>query len=338
LLNNTRLVSGWLTALIGAAALLATPSAHARSTFVSPWLSLYPSSDSLNNATPDGCQLCHATAGGDGRNAYGTDMDNVLPSRPTTSEITAALTAIESLDSDSDPTSSSNLVEIDANTQPGWAEGDTAPNIIGDLDPSIEEQPPVADANGPYAGTAGTPVLFDASGSWDPNDNIATYEWLFGDGTAVTVDTATVNHTYAVGGMYGVTLTVTDALGLNNSDTTTANINTPADFDSDGIPDGQDNCIEAPNGPAIPDAGGNSQLDTDGDGYGNLCDADLVSLPQGDGFVDDDDLTQFSNVFFTPDLDADHNGDGFVDYADLTLFSNMFLQPPGPSCCGIPLP
>ena len=33
--------------------------------------------------------------------------------------------------------------------------------------------------------------------------------------------------------------------------------------------DGQDNCIDA-NGPMTPDAGGNIQLDADGDGYGNL--------------------------------------------------------------------
>lgn len=30
-----------------------------------------------------------------------------------------------------------------------------------------------------------------------------------------------------------------------------------------------------PNGPLLPDAGGNSQRDTDGDGYGNRCDGDL---------------------------------------------------------------
>ncbi|MHB1239504.1 MAG: hypothetical protein ACYC18_03270 [Gammaproteobacteria bacterium] len=30
-----------------------------------------------------------------------------------------------------------------------------------------------------------------------------------------------------------------------------------------------------PNGPLQPDAGGHSQRDTSGDGYGNLCDADF---------------------------------------------------------------
>lgn len=110
----------------------------------------------------------------------------------------------------------------------------------------------------------------------------------------------------------------------------------PVDTDNDGVTDDQDNCILIPNGTLIPDAGGNSQLDTDGDGYGNLCDADCFPLPQGDGFVDFADLTRFSEVFFTADPDADHSGDGFVDFLDLTIFAGLFFQPPGPSCCGTP--
>jgi hypothetical protein len=130
-----------LSAALGAGALLTAPSAYARSTFVSPWLSQYPGSDSLNNATPDGCQLCHSTASGSGRNAYGADLDSVMPSNPSTSELIAALIAIESDDSDSDPTGSSNIVEIDADTQPGWTVGDNPSGVIGDLDPVT----PVAD-------------------------------------------------------------------------------------------------------------------------------------------------------------------------------------------------
>ena len=108
------------------------------------------------------------------------------------------------------------------------------------------------------------------------------------------------------------------------------------DADFDGVGDACDNCIDAPNGPLILDLGGNSQLDTDGDGYGNLCDADLDQS----GFVDFDDLTLFSGVFFTADPNADFNGDDSVDFLDLTIFSSLFFQAtgPGPSCCGFPLP
>jgi hypothetical protein len=38
-------------------------------------------------------------------------------------------------------------------------------------------QPPVAKANGPYSGTVGSPITFDASGSYDPDGSIVSYEW-----------------------------------------------------------------------------------------------------------------------------------------------------------------
>ena len=52
----------------------------------------------------------------------------------------------------------------------------------------------------------------------------------------------------------------------------------PNDQDEDGVPDLEDNCIYQPNGPLIPDAGGQIQRDTDADGYGNVCDADFDIL------------------------------------------------------------
>jgi hypothetical protein len=48
--------------------------------------------------------------------------------------------------------------------------------------------PPIADPNGPYAGTVDVPVPFDGSGSFDPDpgDIIVQYIWDFGDGTVET--------------------------------------------------------------------------------------------------------------------------------------------------------
>ena len=82
--------------------------------------------------------------------------------------------------------------------------------------------PPVANAGGPYTGVEGSPITFDATSSTDPDNNIATYAWEFGDGNSGSG--ATVQHSYANGGTYTVTLTVTDFNGASSSATTTATV------------------------------------------------------------------------------------------------------------------
>ena len=61
-------------------------------------------------------------------------------------------------------------------------------------------------------------INFDASGSYDPDGTIVSYEWDFGDGDTATG--VTTSHAYSSAGMYTVTLTVTDDDG--NTDTATA--------------------------------------------------------------------------------------------------------------------
>ncbi len=83
-------------------------------------------------------------------------------------------------------------------------------------------QPPIADAGGPYTGTPGQPVAFNGSGSSDPEGQPLTYSWTFGDGATATG--ATPTHAYAAAGSYTVTLVVNDG-GLNSQPaTTTASI------------------------------------------------------------------------------------------------------------------
>ena len=77
--------------------------------------------------------------------------------------------------------------------------------------------PPVADANGPYTGQEDIAITFDGSGSYDIDDGIATYDWDFGDGTVGNGETAT--HVYSTPGTYIITLTVTDNGGLKDTDT-----------------------------------------------------------------------------------------------------------------------
>jgi hypothetical protein len=105
------------------------------------------------------------------------------------------------------------------------------------------------------------------------------------------------------------------------------------DADGDGVCDATDNCTDQPNGPLAPDAGGHSQLDTDGDGIGNMCDCDFDQ----DDFCGGPDFTLFIGCFNAPTGGdatceaADMNGDGFVGGPDFTLFIGGFNGPPGPA-------
>jgi PKD repeat protein len=74
------------------------------------------------------------------------------------------------------------------------------------------------------------------STSSDPDGSIASYAWTFGDGTTSTAQNP--SHTYAAGGTYAVTLTVTDNQGAQSAPTsktvtvTAANQSPTANFTS----------------------------------------------------------------------------------------------------------
>ncbi len=82
--------------------------------------------------------------------------------------------------------------------------------------------PPVADAGGPYSGAVNSPISMSGSGSTDSDGSITNYSWSFGDGN--TEVGATPTHTYTNDGLFSVTLTVTDDDGTIASDTTTVNV------------------------------------------------------------------------------------------------------------------
>ncbi len=105
----------------------------------------------------------------------------------------------------------------------------------------------------------------------------------------------------------------------------------PDDRDGDGVPNAADNCSHMPNP---------GQRDSDGDGFGNRCDADV----DGDGLVttswgalrptwQQGDVERIavsaSRQALTPDHDLD--GDGRVSEADVALAQLALFHPPGPS-------
>jgi len=81
----------------------------------------------------------------------------------------------------------------------------------------------IADAHGPYKARPGQTIQFygTAYGGTEPY----TWHWDFGDGATSNLQNPT--HVYDKAGTYTVTLTVTDANGLQAIDTTKAIINTP---------------------------------------------------------------------------------------------------------------
>ena len=96
--------------------------------------------------------------------------------------------------------------------------------IIINPDPYIQNFLPIADANGPYSGIVDETIIFDGSGSYDPNedDEIIKYSWDFGDGAKGTG--MTVEHIYSSYGDFTVQLTVTDNHGEQNTNSSTATI------------------------------------------------------------------------------------------------------------------
>ncbi len=90
------------------------------------------------------------------------------------------------------------------------------------------------------------------------------------------------------------------------------------DTDGDGFDDNKDNCTMTFN---------QLQRDTDGDSYGNMCDADF----NGDTVINFGDLSYLGDRFLSADPDADLNGDGAVNFGDVSIFAGLFLTTPGPT-------
>jgi len=86
-----------------------------------------------------------------------------------------------------------------------------------------ENEKPVADPGGPYTAGIDQVIVFDASGSSDPDGEIDFYRWNFGDGTSEILDISPT-HSYSTPDTYYVTLTVIDNDGTSAMATATVTI------------------------------------------------------------------------------------------------------------------
>ena len=86
----------------------------------------------------------------------------------------------------------------------------------------ITNRAPTAVVGGPYAGARGAPVVFDGSGSSDPDGDTLSYSWSFGD--AATGSGVAPSHIYSTPGTYNVSLTVGDGSVASPASVTTATI------------------------------------------------------------------------------------------------------------------
>jgi mono/diheme cytochrome c family protein len=133
------------------------------------------------------------------------------------------------------------------------------------------------------------------------------------DGSAPSLSTAIESHADVPAGDLAALAAYVEQIG---SDEGPAPV---SDQDGDGVVDALDNCMLVANA---------SQRDTNGDGYGNQCDADF----NGNGVVDSQDGSILKAAFgSSAHPDQDLNGNGVVDSQDGALLKARFGQETGPS-------
>jgi hypothetical protein len=176
-----------LAIAIGAGMLAATPQVQANRALSDAWSNYYSLSSSDENA---GCALCHGANNLFPLNSYGADWQSQLLDicgaieNCNLNQLETGLQDIEGLDSDApnDLTQSTNIEEINADTQPGWAESDAPSGVAGLLDPEQQVAGCV-----PFV----SPNVIDF-GTLDPGDSVIASADVTNNGDATCDVTAEV--------------------------------------------------------------------------------------------------------------------------------------------------
>jgi len=123
----------------------------------------------------------------------------------------------------------------------------------------------------------GEEVTLDASTSYGLNDDLVSYEWVFGDGGS-TASGEVVSHSYPDTGDYTVTLTVTDRGEHTHAISKTVSVKFNADANGDGVVDIIDIVFIAIHFGEKMEAPIDPSPDVNGDGVVNITDLLLVGL------------------------------------------------------------
>ncbi len=85
---------------------------------------------------------------------------------------------------------------------------------------------PTANPGGPYAGAVNAGIVFNGTGSADPDGDLLSFAWSFDDGTAASGPAPV--HAFAQAGQHTVTLLVSDSRGGTSSASTLASVTAAA--------------------------------------------------------------------------------------------------------------
>ncbi len=97
--------------------------------------------------------------------------------------------------------------------------------------------PPEVDPGGPYTGTVGQVVQFDQATASDPDGDLLTFLWDFGDGSPTSTPSHTpgTSHTYLAAGTYTVIIATSDGVNdpvILSTTVTIADVPGPTEGDS----------------------------------------------------------------------------------------------------------